>query len=76
MTDIALYNALRKIPELSDAEAKEAAADVANSRDIATKDYIDAAIAKQDVKIERMARLIIMWVVGVGVAIIGAIKYL
>ena len=80
MTDIALYNALRKIPELSDAEAKEAAADVANSRDIATKDYIDAAIAKQDAKIERMARLIIMWVVGVGVAIIGviigAIKYL
>ena len=76
MSDIALYNALRKIPELSDAEAKEAAADVASSREIATKDYIDAAIAKQDVKIERMARLIIIWVVGVGVAIIGVIKYL
>ena len=76
MSEIALYNTLRKIPDVSDDEAKEAAADVASSKEIATKDYIDAAIAKQDVKIERMARLIIMWVVGVGLAIIGVIKYL
>ncbi len=30
MTEIALYDALRKIPELSEAEAKEAVADVAS----------------------------------------------
>ena len=37
MSGVALYNALRKIPELSDAEAKEAIADVASSREVATK---------------------------------------
>ena len=73
MSDIALYNTLRKIPDVSDDEAKEAVADVASSKEVATKDYIEAVIAKQDVKIERMGRLIIMWVVGVGVAVAGIV---
>ncbi len=37
MTDIALYITLRKIPDVSDAEAKEAVAEVASSREMATK---------------------------------------
>ena len=37
MSEIALYNTLRKIPEVSEVEAKEAVADVANSKEVATK---------------------------------------
>ena len=37
MSDIALYNTLRKIPDVSDNEAKEAVADVASTKDVATK---------------------------------------
>ena len=44
MSEIALYNTLRKIPEVSEAEAKEAVADVANSKEVVTK----ADIAKVD----------------------------
>ena len=44
MSEIALYNTLRKIPEVSEVEAKEAVADVANSKEVATK----ADIAKID----------------------------
>ena len=36
MSGIALYNTLRKIPEVSEAEAKEAVADVASSKEVAT----------------------------------------
>ena len=66
MSDIALYNTLRKIPEVSDDEAKEAVAGIASAKDVATKDYIDA-------KIEKMARVLIMWMVGVGVAVAGVV---
>ncbi len=37
MSEIALYNTLRKIDGVTDAEAKEAVAGVANSKDMATK---------------------------------------
>ena len=37
MSEIALYNTLRKIPEVSEAEAKEAVASVASSKEVATK---------------------------------------
>ena len=47
MSEIALYNALRKIPELSDDEAKEAVADVAGSRDMATKADIKGMVTKR-----------------------------
>ena len=47
MTEIALYNTLRKIPEVSDDEAKEAVADVASSREVATK--ADIAELKADI---------------------------
>ena len=75
MSEIALYNALTKLG-LSPDEAKEAVAGVASSQDVATKDYIDTAIAKLDAKIERLFRQQMMWIVGVGLAVIGVIKYL
>ena len=48
MTEIALYDTLRKIPEVSNAEAKEAVADIANSREVATK--ADIAELKAETK--------------------------
>ena len=117
MSEISLYNTLRKIPEVSDAEAKEAVADVASSREVATKtDIIELkAEMKADIKdmatkaeitevkaeitevkaeiaevkaeiaklksdfIAEMAKLEtrMTWkLIGIGVAIIGVIKYL
>ena len=46
MTEIALYNTLRKIPEASDDEAKEAVADIASSKEVITKADLKAEIAK------------------------------
>ena len=88
MSEIALYNALTKLGLKHD-EAKEAVADVASSKnvatktdiielkaetkadikDMATKTYIDAAIAKLET---RMTWKIVI----LGIAIIGVIKYL
>ena len=48
MSEIALYDTLRKIPEVSDAEAKEAVADVASSKEMATK--ADIAEVKGELK--------------------------
>ena len=52
MSEIALYDTLRKIDGVSDAEAKEAVADVASNRDVATKaDIIELkAETKTDIK--------------------------
>ncbi|MBC6413913.1 MAG: hypothetical protein GDA45_03125 [Chromatiales bacterium] len=37
MSEIALYNLLKQIPNVSDDAVKEAVADIASSRDVATK---------------------------------------
>ena len=61
---------MRRIPDVSDNEAKEAVGDVANAKDIATKDYIDAAIMKVETELKYMR-----WVLGVlvlgNLAVIG-----
>ena len=64
--EIALYDLLKRIPDAIDGEVQRAVADIASSKDIATK---------ADVKVEvgRMGRVLIMWMVGVGVAVIGII---
>ena len=64
MSDIALYNALTKLG-LEPDEAKAAVEDVASVKHTATK-----------ADLERMGRVIIMWVVAVGLAVVGLIKYL
>ena len=81
MSDIALYNALRKIPEISDAEAKEAVADVASSKEVATKSDIKDMATKSDIvelkaEIYSINNRTIMWMIGIGLAIVGLIKYL
>ena len=48
MTDIALYNILRKVEGVTDAEAKEAVNDIANSKDMATKADIKDMATKTD----------------------------
>ena len=72
MSEIALYNTLRKIPEVSDAEAKEAVAAVASSKDVATK----MDITELKAEIARLETRMTWKLVGIGVAIIGVIKYL
>ena len=55
MSEIALYDTLRKIPEVSDAEAKEAVADVASNKDVATKADIIKLKAETKTDIKDMA---------------------
>ena len=96
MSEIALYNLLKKIPDTTDEEAKEAVSDIASSKGVATKADItelkaetkadikdmatktDIAELKAELKTEmyRMNNRTIMWMVGIGLAIIGVIKYL
>ena len=56
MSDIALYNTLRKIPEVSEAEAKEAIADIASLKDVTTKSdlvRIEKIIAELETRLTR-----------------------
>ena len=55
MSDIALYNTLRRIPGITDAEAKEAVADIASSKEVATKSDIAELKAETKVDIKDMA---------------------
>ena len=78
MSEIALYNALTKLG-LNHDEAKEAVADVASSKDIATKADLIAEMAKLETKlIEKIAQqeARMTWkMIAFGVAIVGVIKY-
>ena len=64
MSGIALYNLLKRIPDATDDEVEKAVVDVVSSKDVATKVDIKA-------EVERMGRVMIMWMVGVGIAIVG-----
>ena len=55
MSDITLYNLLKRIPDATDTEIKEAIADFASSEDVATK----ADIARLEVELKYMR-----WVLG------------
>ena len=69
MSDIALYNALRKIPEVSEAEAKEAVADVASSKEVATKaDITEIKTAMAELKAEILKQQL-----GIAILIIAAV---
>ncbi len=76
MSEISLYNALRKIPELSDDEAKEAVADVASSKTVATK----ADLANLEVRLTDKMTVQTRWLYGFIVLnsmfVIAVIKYL
>ena len=69
MPGIALYNALRKIPEISDAEAKEVIADVASSKEVATKsDIAEIKTAMAELKAEILKQQL-----GIAILIIAAV---
>ncbi|MBC6414062.1 MAG: hypothetical protein GDA45_03905 [Chromatiales bacterium] len=60
---------------------KEAVAGIASSKGVATKADIKDMATKTDIaelkaEMYRMNNRTIMWMVGIGLAIIGAIKYL
>jgi len=85
MSEIALYDTLRKIPEVSDAEAKEAVADIASVKEMATKaDIKDMATKVDIVKIEKIiaeleAKLTRQMYAAVGIILAGVglmIKFL
>ena len=70
MSGIALYNTLRKIPEVSEAEAKEAVADVASSKEVATKadlENLETRLIEKMAKLE--ARIFKQLIVGAGIII-------
>ena len=84
MSEIALYNALTKLG-LEPDEAKDAVADIANSKEVSTKADIKEMATKSDLAelkselIEKIAdakHTMIVWMIGIGLAIIGVIKYL
>ena len=84
MSEIALYNALTKLG-LEPDEAKDAVADIVNSKEVSTKADIKEMATKSDLAelkselIEKIAdakHTMIVWMIGIGLAIIGVIKYL
>ena len=64
MSDIALYNVLIKVGATPE-EAEKAVLELANTKDVATK-----------ADVERMGRVMVMWMVAVGLAVVGLVKYL
>ncbi len=80
MTEIALYDTLRKIPEVSDAEAKEAVNDIASAREVATKVDIvrvEKTIAELETKITKLIYAVVAVNTGVVIAAVGLmIKFL
>lgn len=68
MSEIAMYNVLTKLGATPD-EAEKAVADVASAKDVATKEYIDAAIARLETRLTW--RIVIA--IGVAAAVTSAI---
>ena len=69
MTDIALYNLLRRIPNATDDEIEKVVTDVASSKEVATKEFIKVEIANLETRLTN----IICAVAGVIIAAIGLI---
>ena len=51
MTYIALYNILRKVDGVTNAEAKEAVANIADSKEVATKADLETELANLEVRL-------------------------
>ena len=73
MSEIALYNTLRKIPEVSDDEAKEAVADIASEKDVATK----TDLLKLEIRLVKQMYMVAGVIILVNIAAAGLmIKFL
>ena len=66
MSEIALYNMLRRIPDATDEEAKAAVDDV--MKEAVTKDYLDAKIEKVETELKY-----IRWFMALGFSLTIAI---
>ena len=67
MSEIALYNALTKIPGITDDEAKEAVADVAKSKDVATK----SDLLKLEIRLVKQMYMVAGVIILVNMAAVG-----
>ena len=67
MSEIALYNTLRKIPEVSDDEAKEAVAGVASLQDVATK----KDLAELETRLTKLIYAVVAINTGIIIAAVG-----
>ena len=73
MSEIALYNALTKLG-LDHNEAKEAVADIAGTKEVATKEYIKAEIANLETRLTNRIYAVagvIIGAVGLMIAVAG-----
>ena len=73
MTYIALYNILRKVDGVTDAEAKEAVANIADSKEVATKADLETGLANLEVRLVKQMYAvggIVIAAVGIIVALI------
>ena len=75
MSEIALYNTLRKIDGVSDDEAKEAVANIASSQEVATKSDLAKLETRLIEKIAQQEARMTWKMIALGVAIVGIIKY-
>ena len=75
MSTIALYQLLRRIPDVTDDEAKAAADSIAQTNKVVTKADLDAALSRLEA---RLTRLIfgVVFSVAVIIAVAGAITKL
>ena len=65
MSEIALYNLLKRIPDATDNEVEKAVADVASSKDVATK--ADMVEVKADI---RSVKWMLSFLIAINVAFI------
>ena len=72
MSEIALYNILKKIDGTTDEEIEKAVSDVARAKDVATK----GDLAELKAEMYKLHMRTIMWLIAVGLGVVGLIKYL
>ncbi len=75
MSEIALYNTLRKIDGVSDDEAKEAVANITSSQEVATKSDLAKLETRLIEKIAQQEARMTWKMIALGVAIVGIMKY-
>jgi len=63
MSDISLYNVLKKIDGVTEQEVKEAVADVASSKEVATKGDLAELKSELIAKIAEAKHTMIIWMI-------------
>ena len=83
MSDIALYNLLKRIPDATDDEVERVVADVASSKDVATKAdskaeilKIERAIAEVKTEIAKLETRLTWKLLAIAAVMVAVIKYL